>query len=400
MPLTHGITTEGRTLPLLVGADGTLLSGGGFQSSDNTTTTPLGSGETFTGEWELNDAPGVMVSCHTDNSGTLYFDFSPDGSNVNTFPTSGFSVAAGIHEFHVAEKGPRYFRVRLVNDSGAQSYLRLYTYLGTYRAPSAPANQSLRLDADALSVRPTAFQDEVRIGRRPGVTGWTKFGYRDGLTAASGEQTIWDSAGNFTPLTSASTFTVTYNSSTDGEGTTGATALTFFYIDSSGLPATATHTLGNDGSDVTSFSGLGINRIAVSATGTADKNTNDITVTATTGSTVQAVVSALGSVTQQAIFFVGSNHQAIAKYLWWNLAKPGGGNALVLIKGYVYSRAVDTFYEVFRVEVDTTVELTGHINEPIGFNLNATDVLFFVADTDTNGANVKLRFSLNEYQST
>lgn len=297
-----------------------------------------------------------MVSCQTDNSGTLYFDFSPDGTNVNTFPTNGFSVAAGVHEFHVAEKGPRQFRVRLVNDSGAQSYLRLYTYYGTFRAPSAPANQSLGLDSDAISVRPTRFQDEVRIGRRPGVTGWTKFGYRDGLTAASGEQTIWDSSGNFTPLTSASTFTVTYNSSTDGDGTTGATALTFFYIDSSGLPATEVHTLGNDGSDVTSFSGLGINRVAVSASGSADTNTNDITITATTGSTVQAVIPALGSVTQQVIFFVGSNHTAVAYYLWWNVAKPGGGDALVTIKGYVYNRAVDTRYEVFRTQVDTTTE--------------------------------------------
>ena len=53
----------------------------------NTTLTALGSGATFTGAWEQNDYPDVMVVVKTDNTGTLYFDFSPDGINADsTFP--------------------------------------------------------------------------------------------------------------------------------------------------------------------------------------------------------------------------------------------------------------------------------------------------------------------------
>ena len=196
----------------------------------------------------------------------------------------------------------------------------------------------------------------------------------------------------------ASTFTIAYTQASDGSSANGAKTLAFYYIDSSGLPAIATHTLEADGSDVTSFTGLGINRIAVASSGSTGKNGAVITVTATTGGTTQATIPASGSVTQQAIFFVGSNHDAIAKYLWWNVAKPGGGAAKVLIKGYVYNRTVATTFEVFRVLVDTTTEVTGYINEPIGFNLSPTDVLYFVADTDTNAAQVNLRFSLNQYQ--
>ena len=96
--------------------------------SNNTSTTPLASGATYTGTGTLNNQPDVMVSLQTDNTGTLYFDFSNDGTNWTVFPVNGFEVASGVHEFHVAVKGPRYFRVRLVNDTGAQSYLRLYTY--------------------------------------------------------------------------------------------------------------------------------------------------------------------------------------------------------------------------------------------------------------------------------
>jgi hypothetical protein len=102
----------------------------GIESTVNTTVTPLGSGLTYTGTWEQNDYSDVMVVCITDNTGTLYFDFSVDGSNTNTFPVSGFQVASGDHELHTTVKGSRYFRARLVNDSGAQSYLRLTTYFG------------------------------------------------------------------------------------------------------------------------------------------------------------------------------------------------------------------------------------------------------------------------------
>lgn len=119
----------------------------------NTTTTALGSGATFTGAWEQNDRPDVMVSCQTDNTGTLYFDFSVNGSDVNTFPVSGFAVASGIHEFHTAVKGARYFRVRLVNDADAQTYLRLYTYYGQFRQGNAPLNQSIGSDSDATTVK-------------------------------------------------------------------------------------------------------------------------------------------------------------------------------------------------------------------------------------------------------
>lgn len=379
-----------------------ILAGVGSVSSEqSTSTTPLGSGETFTGVWERNDYPNVMVSCQADNSGTLYFDFSVDGTNFSTFPVNGFEITAGVHEFHTAVKGPRYFRVRLVNDTGAQTYLRLYTYYGAFRASNAPLNQTIALDTDAAMVRPTDYQDEVRIGRRSGVTGWTKFGYRTGLTAANGEETVWATTGNFTPMTTASTFTIAYTGgggSNDGAGSTGALTLYFQYIDSSGLPAVAVHTLGSDGTDVTSFSGLGINRIAVSSSGSADTNNATITVTETTGGTKQAIIPAGEGVTQQAIFFTGSNHDAVAKFLWLHVNKPSGGNAKVVIKGIVWNRAVATRFEVFRTSIDTSVELTEYFEEPVGFALSPTDVLYFVADTDTNSATINVRFSLNEYQ--
>lgn len=371
----------------------------------NSTTIPLLKGQTFTGACVQNAHPHVAVMLKTDQPGTLYFQFSSDGENWDSqFPTGGFRVSAGIAEFHTAVKLPRFYRTVFTNDDTAdQTYLRLSTYFGSNFVPSvAPLNQIIGIDSDALSTRPTSFDDEVVIGLRSRVSHFTNFGYHPGLTAASGEQTIWAyTGGNFTPLTSASTFTIAYNNATDGLGTTGALTLYIQYVDSSGLKAEAVHTLSNTGSDVTTFSGLGINRIAVSSSGSAQINTNDITVTATTGGTVQAFVPALSGVTQQCIFYTDSNSYGVGKFLWINANKISGGSSpRITIKGYIFNRNVATRYEIFRYTIDTGVENTTYLSEPVGFRLSPTDVLYFVADTDTNNSTVGMRFSVREYKQS
>lgn len=147
-----------------------------FQSTGNSSTTALSGGATFTGTGEKNFLPTVMVSCYSDVAGTLYFDFSPDGTNWSTFPSAGFAVSAGIHEFHTAVKGPRWFRARYVNGSSAQSAFRLYVYYGDFRQPSAPLNQAHGLDADAILVRPTPPWLDIARGLATGITVVKKFG--------------------------------------------------------------------------------------------------------------------------------------------------------------------------------------------------------------------------------
>ena len=155
--------------------------GFGIESTSNNSTTPLSGGATFTGTGEQNSAPDVMVSCKADAAGTLYFDFSVDGTNWETFPSNGFVVTSGIHEFHTAVKGPRYFRVRLVNGAAAQTSLRLYTYFGTFRQPSAPLNQPLGLDSDAILVRPTFPWLDISRGLQSGIYSVSKFGRNDAV---------------------------------------------------------------------------------------------------------------------------------------------------------------------------------------------------------------------------
>ena len=102
--------------------------------------------------------------------------------------------------------------------------------------------------------------------------------------------------------------------------------------------------------------------------------------------------------TQQAIFFNGHNHDSVAKYLWINTNKQSGANPQVTVKGYAFNLNVETAYEVFRETIDTSVENTVSISEPVGFNLSPADVLYFVADTDRDSTILSIRFSLVMYE--
>ena len=278
------------------------------------------------------------------------------------------------------------------------SYKRLSYIDKNDIADTVDMNEQVTAQSDASLVRPSSFEDEAALGRRSDVKHFTKFSETTNLTAGAGEEIIWFSTDDFIPMTSAKTFTITYNSSTDGLGTTGALTILIDYIDSSGNAAQSLHTLGSDGSDTTSFTGLGINRAVVTSSGSADYNNNEIKFTVSVEGT-QAVIPALASVTQQAIFFCDINSDAIAKFLWINTNKiSGGGSPRITIKGYVFNRPIETRFEIFRVTIDTSSENTIKILEPVGFKLTPGDVLYFVADTDTNNAIVNLRFSLLEYR--
>lgn len=194
LPLPTGAATES-------GVQEVVAALGGIQSVQNTTTTPLGSNATYTGTFEQNDYSGVMVSCTTDVAGILYFDFSVDGTNVSTFPVGGFHLTAGIHEFHTAIKGPRFFRARIVNGSGAQSYLRLYTYYGTFGSPNAPLSATIGEDADAAVVRDTTSILDISKGLISGSTNERKLGYNPDI--ASTEEDIWVVGGTYTGFITA-----------------------------------------------------------------------------------------------------------------------------------------------------------------------------------------------------
>ncbi len=247
-------------------------------STGNTTTTALASGATFTGTGEQTDHADVMVSLKTDNSGTLYFDFSNDGTNWDsTFPVNGFDITSGIHEFHTAVKGPRWFRVRLVNDSGAQSYLRLYTYFGSFRQGSAPITQNIAKDADATIVRSVDSELDLAFGKFDGMTEDSKFGYIEalGTSVVIGTPSTWNDLWASGGLRNVPSGTFTPYMASDDAADTDI-PITWTYLDSSGYEQTVTvNTNASDGRTPVS---LGVTAQEVYRGTTGSTLTGDVTV--------------------------------------------------------------------------------------------------------------------------
>jgi hypothetical protein len=140
---------------------------------------------------------------------------------------------------------------------------------------------------------------------------------------------------------------------------------------------------------------LGVNRVLVYANGGAGVNTNDITLTATTDATIQAMIPALKSVTQQLIFHTQINHNLLLKNLNFTSLKltGGGGSPRVNIKGFSWSRVTLTAYQVFDFELDTSVVNFINLAYESPFIFGGREVIYFIANTDTNNTKISGRFA-------
>lgn len=210
--------------------------------------TPLSGDATHTGDWLQSPKPDVMVSCTANVAGTLYFDFSNDGgATSSTFPVNGFDVAAGVHEFHTALKGPRWFRIRYVNGSTAQSSFQVAVYFGNFsKIPNAPLNQTIGADADATIVRTVDSSIDLEFGRFSGMEAGVMFGEVQALDAADGASDVWAfgsddiNAGGLTKTfpTAAQSLYISSDSASDTDVDVLVT-----YIDSTGATSTITPNL-------------------------------------------------------------------------------------------------------------------------------------------------------------
>ncbi len=124
-----------------------------FVSENNSTSTALNNGETFTGKADnVSMFDSLVIALKTDQSGILYVDFSVDGTNFDS--TLTFLIAANVNEVHRITITRKWYRIRIYNNSGSnQTYLRAQTIFGNYVALTSPLNGSIQADADSIVSR-------------------------------------------------------------------------------------------------------------------------------------------------------------------------------------------------------------------------------------------------------
>ena len=360
----------------------------------------LVNGASFTGQWEdVTAYNSVVVAVKTDQNGTYSVQFSPDGTNVDSTLTRYYRISQTEppHRFTITRK---YCRVVFTNDSGSdQTYFRLQTTFGEKAPLNTPMDATLAQDYDAIVVRPTDETHEIALGRRQGTTLWNKFGFNADIDI--GTEVIASFGGTFTPLTTASTLTIVSSSTADDgdPAGTGAQTATIIGIDANREYQTENITFNGTTNVVTTNTWLGVNRIAITASGSGQINAGNISVTATTGGSNQAYILAGEGVTQQCIFFVQANHKALAQWLTLNTLKQSGASPVVTVKGWVFNPGTNTKYEVFRQSIDTSVENTIELSPDHPFVFNSTDVFWLEATTDKDNTIISGRFSLIEFRN-
>lgn len=146
-----------------------------------------------------------------------------------------------------------------------------------------------------------------------------KFGFNDDINGTF--EDIWSTGGNMTYLTSASTMTVT-STGNDTVGGTGARYITIEGLDGDYKEISERVELDSTTPQVTSQSFLRVQRAYVQEVGTLGQNENLISITATTGGSVQADIEAGDGQTEKTHYTVPAGYKAYV-YQWLSSGSRG-----------------------------------------------------------------------------
>lgn len=367
----------------------------GIVAFQNSSTTPLNSGATFTGDWmEAIDYDSIIVAVKTDQNGTYTVQFSPDGTNADSTLTRYYRTdqIEPPHRFTITR---RYVRVTFTNTSASnQTYFRLQTLFNHSIELNSPLDSVISQDFDSISVRPTDYTTEVALGRRQAASTWNKFGYNDDIDI--GTEVIAAFGGAFNQkLSAGETLNIVSGSGNDTNSSgSGARQLIVYGVDSNWEEITEIVNLSGVTPVTTTNSFLGVNRIAIYSAGSGEVNAGLITATASSSGNTMATMPIGGGVTQQLIFYVPASTQFLASWLYLDALKAsGGGSPVVEIKGWVYSDVAGAKFEVFRDTIDSGVEARVQLQPPEPFVIGEKSILWFEATVTVNNVSVNGRFS-------
>lgn len=175
-----------------------VTNGVGYLSEVNSTSTALAALATFTGKGVECFAFGsITVAVLTDQDGSLYIDFSPDGRNWDS--TLIYSVTAGTSDIHRLSITRPYARVRFYNSSSSpQNYLRLSTLFGMQPPLTSSLNTTIQQDADTLVVRPLDFNLMVAQSLYQNHQNTIKDGLNTDISTATVPEDMWSVGGTYT----------------------------------------------------------------------------------------------------------------------------------------------------------------------------------------------------------
>lgn len=217
---------------------------GVVDSTSNTTSTLLNAGNTYTGTWEVNRYSTVAVYVLTDQDGTLYIDFSKDGSNTDATLTYNFT--ASVNEVHNIKALRPYYRIRITNTSASnQTYLRAGARMGDYSPSTSSLSSTIQQDQDALVVRTIDSEIDIANGKFTGHSFVNKAGLNTDIDVGTVPEDICGAGGLYAgfPTSTLETVTVVSSSASDAAAGAGARTIRVSGLDTNYDPLVETITL-------------------------------------------------------------------------------------------------------------------------------------------------------------
>lgn len=308
-------------------------------SAVNSTTTALLANETFTGSFEeVGSHASVSVFGVTDQNCTLYIDWSQNGTGVD----SSVQHSLGDDDIgsHLIAPIARFMRVRVVNNSVAQGYLRLQTILlSTDRTARISLGETVTQYTDTLATRQVNdFDLDTSAGTIGGRSAVTVSGSNAAVAASSTEAV--NPTGVFNWLTAATTVRIASggNAADDASGAGAQTVLVTGLDENWAWTTVTLTTAGASASAAPAQTFIRVNKAEVVTCGTySAANTGAITIENGGGGTTLLTIPVGAGKSSSAHYSVGSVHTAYMSKIGMNV----DGAKYADITGYFRENADD-----------------------------------------------------------
>jgi len=158
------------------------------------------------------------------------------------------------------------------------------------------------------------FNTDLALGNIEGCEVYVKFG--ENLSIGTTQETLWCQGGDWSPLIGITGETMNIvSSSTDDVGVTGTggRTLQIFGLTTNDISLTEVINLNGTSTVTTTNNFTFIHRAIVLYAGSNEVNIGDITLTASTSSTIQAKIPANGGITQQLFYKAPADHMLQVK---------------------------------------------------------------------------------------
>lgn len=313
-------------------------------SVKNCSTTVLASGATFTGDWaDMDGFSSIVVSCRTDQAGTLYLEQSLDGVTVDSTLTA--EVNANVKETQKIVPTLKYYRTKFTNTSAsAQTIFRLQTRVGNEVILSSLLSSQVQSDASAIVVRTIEAELSLVSGKFQGISTVNKFGTNSDINSVP--EDIWEGGSTYTgfPISTLETLAISSSDNTaDNVGGTGALTVRVIGLDSNYDVISETVTLTGSTPVNTVQQFRRAHTMSVITAGSNGVNAGVLTVThSTTTTNVFLKILAGRNQSNCSAYTVPAGYTAYMRFLH---AAIRGGQANASVDGFIWTRS---FGGVFR----------------------------------------------------